>query len=79
MKNILKVDKLCQKELLQKRAVKEYILYVEDVENMPIISKKEYVLLVVLENLPKSENTTGLEQKTKNKNYFELYYIFEIF
>ncbi len=61
MKNILKVDKLCQKELLQKRAVKEYILYVEDVENMPIISKKEYVLLVVLENLPKSENTTGLE------------------
>ncbi len=61
MKNKLKVDKLCQKELLQKRAVKEYILYVEDVENMPIISKKEYVLLVVLENLPKSENTTGLE------------------
>lgn len=79
MKNILKVDKLCQKELLQKRAVKEYILYVEDVENMPIISKKEYVLLVVLENLPKSENTTGLEQKTKNKNYFEFTIFFEIF
>ncbi len=79
MKNILKVDKLCQKELLQKRAVKEYILYAEDVENMPIISKKEYVLLVVLENLPKSENTTGLEQKTKNKNYFEFTIFFEIF
>ncbi len=79
MKNILKVDKLCQKELLQKRAVKEYILYVEDVENMPIISKKEYVLLVVLENLPKSENTTGLEQKTKNKNYFEFTIFFKIF
>ena len=40
---------------------KEYIRYVEDAENMHTISKKEYVLLVVLEKLQKLENTTGQE------------------
>jgi hypothetical protein len=58
--------------------VKEYILYAEDVENMHIISKKEYVLLVVLENLLKSENTTGRELKTKIKIILNYIIFFDI-
>jgi hypothetical protein len=37
---------------------------------MHIISKKEYVPLAVLDQLQKSENTTGQEQKTKEKINF---------
>ena len=44
---------------------KEHIRYAEDVENMLTISKKEYVLLVVLEKQQRSEDTAGQEQKTK--------------
>ena len=49
---------------------KDHIRSAEDAENTHIISKKEYVLLAVLEKPQKSENTTGQEQKTKEKIIF---------
>jgi hypothetical protein len=42
------------------------------------MSKKEYVLLAVLEKPQKSENTTGQEQKTKEKIIFNKTLIFYV-